>query len=98
MNLLLPVRFTGEFAHEAQFATLELDTSKTAFVLVDCTFENPPESGVGQVLRKVIAPTIASVRSVNMKVVFIHGGEHGDGKSIFQGLYKNTHFWQQKIA
>ena len=84
----LPVRFTGKLAHEAQFDTLELDVAKTAFLLVDCTFENPPESGVGQVLRKVIAPTLALVRSTGMKVIFIHGDEHGDEKSMFTEVHR----------
>ncbi len=88
MNLSLPVRFTGHQEHEAQFDTLSINISKTAFLLVDCTFENPPESSVGQVLRKTIAPTLEAVRSIGMKVVFIHGDEHGDAKSMFTELHR----------
>ena len=76
MKLQLPVRFTGDKAEQHAYSTLPLEPTKTAFLLVDCTFDNPPESGVGQVLRKIIAPTLAAVRTVGMPVVFIYGGDH----------------------
>ncbi|MEM7113530.1 MAG: isochorismatase family cysteine hydrolase [Chloroflexota bacterium] len=82
MHLTLPVRFTGKAEHEAAFTTLKLDVKKTAVLLVDCTFENPPESDVGQVLRKVIAPMLATARSVGMKAIFIHGGDHSAHKAM----------------
>lgn len=101
MKLLLPVRFTGDSVHQSLFDSLELDVAKTAFLLVDCTFEDPPDSGVGQVLRKTIAPTLSLVRTVGMRVIFIHGGEHGDDKSIFTELHQirrhspyQTRSWQ----
>ena len=82
MILELPVRFTGPSEDLHQYTTLHLEISKTAFLLVDCTFENPPESGVGRVLRETLAPTLAAVRSANVKSVFIYGGDHGDPYSI----------------
>lgn len=88
MNLSLPVRFTGESVHQPFVDTLELDVAKTAFLLVDCTFENPSESGVGQVLRKTITPTLALVRSIGMKVIFTHGGYHGNDKAIHTELHR----------
>jgi nicotinamidase-related amidase len=88
MKLSLIVRFTSASAHQPSVDTLELDIAKTAFLLVDCTFENPPESGVGQVLRKTIAPTLALVRSIGMKVIFIHGGEHENDKAIYTELHR----------
>lgn len=82
MNLDLPVRFTGtsEVIHE--YTTLELEVEKTAFLLVDCEFSSPPESPVGQVLRQTIAPTLAAIRALGMKAVFLYGGDHYDPNAI----------------
>lgn len=87
-KLSLPVRFTGESEDQPEFTTLDLDVAKTAFLLVDCTFENSPESGVGQVLRKTIAPTLAAVRSIGMKVVFLYGGSHHQPGAISTELHR----------
>ena len=80
--LQLPVRFTGPSEDLQQFTTLHLELAKTAFLLVDCTFSNPPESGVGQVLRKIIAPTLTAIRAIGMLPVFVTGGDHGDPRAI----------------
>lgn len=85
----LPVQFRDD--HLIKHQTLQLGIEKTAFVLIDCTFENRPESGVGRVLRQTIAPTLAAVRSVGMPVVFIHGGEHGDPRSMFTEVHRSRH-------
>lgn len=66
MILSLRVRFTGSQENQQEYQNLLLDVSKTALLLVDCTFENPPESGVGQVLRKIIAPTLEAVRAIGL--------------------------------
>ncbi len=98
-QLPLPVRFTGKQESEQAFTRLNLDVSKTAFLLVDCTFENPPESGVGQVLRKTIAPTLAAVRSIGMPIVFIHGGRYDDHLAIETELHliRRGHRYEPRV-
>jgi nicotinamidase-related amidase len=81
MFLELTVRFTGEYEDQAAYTTLNLEIAKTAFLLVDCIYDDP-ESGVGQVLSQTIAPTLDAVRSVGMKPVFVYGGDHGDPYAI----------------
>ena len=88
MMLSLPVRFSGNQADKQAFTTLTLDITKTAFLLVDCTFDNPPDSGVGQVLRKVIAPTLAAVRKIGMDPIFVLGGDHYDPDAINTELHR----------
>jgi hypothetical protein len=77
MVLEMPVRFTGQYEDLHEFTTLELEFDKTAFLLVDC-FDDDPESGVGQVLHNIIRPTLAAVRSIGMKPIFVYGGDHHD--------------------
>lgn len=81
MVIELPVRFTGQYEDEHEYAGLVLELSTTALLLVDC-MDDDPQSGVGQVLHTVIRPTLAAVRSVGMKTVFVYGGDHNDPHSI----------------
>src|SRR5262245_55405643 len=81
MFLELAARFTGEYEDQEVYTTLNLDISKTAFLLVDCTYDEPA-SGVGKVIGQIIAPTLAAIRSVGMKAVFVYGGDHNDPHSI----------------
>ena len=78
MILDLPVRFTGISDTLHEYAVLRLEVAKTAFLLVDCESSGPPDSPVGQVLRQTIAPTLAAIRSLGMKAVFLYGGDHHD--------------------
>ena len=82
MPIELPVRFTGDNEDEHQYATLDLEPAKTAFLLVDCEFVNEPDSPVGQVLRRVIAPALATARGAGIKPVFLYGGDHHGPRSI----------------
>lgn len=82
MKLQLPVRFTGESEERKQHATLALEVCETALVLVDCTYANSPQSGVGQVIRTILSPSLAAVRSIGMKTVFVWGGDHNDPGAV----------------
>jgi nicotinamidase-related amidase len=79
--LELPVRFTGDTEDQHEYVTLTLDVDRTAFLLVDC-FDDDPHSGVGQVLHNLIRPTLAAIRSVGIKPIFIYGGDHNDPHAI----------------
>jgi nicotinamidase-related amidase len=81
MFLELDVRFTGEHVDQPAHSRLNLEIAKTAFLLIDCTYDDP-ESSVGQVLSQTIAPALAAIRSVGMKAIFIYGGDHGDPYAI----------------
>ena len=86
MQLNLPVRFTSDLEDVSAFATLPLDVAETAFLLVDCTYDDP-DSGVGRVLEGIIAPALTAVRSVGMRVVYVYGGSHGDPHDITTELH-----------
>ncbi|MEM7034847.1 MAG: isochorismatase family protein [Chloroflexota bacterium] len=83
-NLTLPARLTGDHEDITKHITLNLDVAKTAFLLVDCDDVNTPGDPVDMVIKQTLAPTLATVRSVGMKVVFLHGGGHDDSHSIKQ--------------
>ena len=87
MILELPVRFTSDTEALHEWTTLHLEISKTAFLLVDCTFENPPESGVGEVIRQMLVPALAAVREVEMKPIFLYGGDRGAPHAIASELH-----------
>ena len=87
MQLNLPVRFTSDPEDVPAYATLQLSVAETAFLLVDCTFDDEPDSGVGRVLKGIIAPTLRAVRSVGMRVVYVYGGDHGDPQAISTELH-----------
>ena len=53
-----------------------------AFLLVDCDDVNTPGDPVDLVIKDILAPTLAAVRSTGMKVVFLHGGGHNDPHSM----------------
>jgi nicotinamidase-related amidase len=81
MVLGIPVRFTGANEDEHEYTTLNLDVQRTALLLVDC-FDDDPNSGVGQVLQKTIRPTLAAVRAIGMRAIFVYGGDHNDPGAI----------------
>ncbi|RKU35479.1 hypothetical protein C6495_05390 [Candidatus Poribacteria bacterium] len=87
MIIELPVRFTSDTEALHEWTTLHLEISKTAFLLVDCTFENPPESGVGEVIRQMLVPALAVVREVEMKPIFLYGGDRGAPHAIASELH-----------
>jgi nicotinamidase-related amidase len=87
MKLELPVRFTNETGAGHLYTTLELEVEQTALLLVNCTFDNPPESPVGQVIRQVVAPTAAAVRATGMPILFLYGDDHYAPHSLNQELH-----------
>lgn len=81
MILKLPVRFTGQTEDLHEYTMLDLNVTRTALLLVDC-FDDDPKSSVGQVISRTIRPTLAAVRLIGMKAIFIYGGDHYDPNSI----------------
>lgn len=98
MILELPVRFTGDADALHEWTTLHIEIPKTAFLLVDCTFENPPESGVGQVIRQILVPTLAVVREVGIKPVFLYGGDRGAPHAIESELHGTRRCQTRKVS
>lgn len=98
MILELPVRFTGDADALHEWTTLHVEIPKTAFLLVDCTFENPPESGVGQVIRQILVPTLAVVREVGIKPVFLYGGDRGAPHAIESELHGTRRSQTRKVS
>jgi nicotinamidase-related amidase len=83
----LPVRFTGERGDSHACTTLNLEIATTAFLLVDCNGDCGPACNV--VIEQSIAPTLAAVRSVGMKAIFLYNAPHApDGpRSMHQELH-----------
>ncbi|MBV7330831.1 isochorismatase family protein [Chloroflexi bacterium TSY] len=95
MHLNLNARFTGEPEDVPAYTTLRLDLSETAFLLVDCEYDDS-DSGVGHVLEEIIAPTLTAVRKVGMKVVYVCGGSHGDAGAMSTELHGTRRGQQRK--
>ena len=75
MNIVnLPVRFYDE---QAKYVTLPLDTSKTAFMLVDCYGDCGPERNA--LIETSIAQALTAARSAGMKVIYFHNSPGGEG-------------------
>ena len=82
MHLKLPVRFTGPTEDIQKHTTLTLEVATTALLLVDCEDVNIPGSPVDQVIKQTLRPTLAAIRSIGLKPIFLYGGDHHDPCSI----------------
>lgn len=70
MDIVLPVRFTGQQENDAVTTKLILPVERTALLLIDCNGDCGADCNT--VIATHIAPTLAAARRIGIKPVFVY--------------------------